>query len=296
MALRHVAIIYETEASARTRLTAFGYPPEIADEIAVYLAQATDLPEHVEDITAGLAAIGAAAEFIALDDLPLRLPELIAKRDETLLWCLTDGIRYYRGSAVPALSRLTGLARYGSLPTAQHLCQDKFASLCLATAAGARTPPTLLLEADIELGRLGDFRRDKGPFFVKPNTLGAKIGIFADSLCSNLPEAIALSRRIHARYGDRAVVQPFLDGHDVRVSYMDTGLPMADALGVEMLAKDPAGETGGAFMTMKDNETLSGAKDATGARGGFGKETCGSLHPPHGRSQVLLCSCPCCCR
>ncbi len=34
----------------------------------------------------------------------------------------------------------------------------------------------------------------------------------------------------------------------------------------------PASETGGAFLTMKDNETLSGARDASGARGGFGAD------------------------
>ena len=42
---------------------------------------------------------------------------------------------------------------------------------------------------------------------------------------------------------------------------MDTGGDFADQLGVEQLAKNPASETAGAFMTMKDNETLSGARD-----------------------------------
>ena len=52
---------------------------------------------------------------------------------------------------------------------------------------------------------------------------------------------------------------------------MDCGGAFADQLGVERMAKNPASETGGAFLTMKDNATLSGAKDIFGARGGFGE-------------------------
>jgi D-alanine-D-alanine ligase len=51
---------------------------------------------------------------------------------------------------------------------------------------------------------------------------------------------------------------------------MDCGGAFADQIGVERIEKNPASETGGAFLTMKDNETLSGAKDTSGGRGGFG--------------------------
>ena len=49
---------------------AFGYPPDVAAEIAVYLAQSTDLPLFIDDIAQALAREGIAAEFVALDDLP----------------------------------------------------------------------------------------------------------------------------------------------------------------------------------------------------------------------------------
>ncbi|MGO9933925.1 MAG: hypothetical protein ACLPV8_19230, partial [Steroidobacteraceae bacterium] len=52
-----------------------------------------------------------------------------------------------------------------------------------------------------------------------------------------------------------------VEGDDVRVSFMDLGRGFAEQLGIDRLVKDPASETGGAFMTMKDNETLSGARD-----------------------------------
>ena len=131
-------------------------------------------------------------------------------------------------------------------------------------------PPTRLMEGGAEIAALGDWPKPAGPLFVKPNTLGAKIGIFADSLCCDGLEANDRARRIWERYHDRALIQPFVDGDDVRVSFMDLGGEFADQLGVERIVKDPKSETGGAFLTMKDNETLSGARDTAGGRGGFG--------------------------
>ena len=76
--------------------------------------------------------------------------------------------------------------------------------------------------------------------------------------------------RIQDRYRDRALIQSFVEGDDVRVSFMELGGDFADQLGVERIVKNPASETGGAYLTMKDNETLSGAKDTAGTRGSFG--------------------------
>jgi D-alanine-D-alanine ligase-like ATP-grasp enzyme len=277
--LSNVVIAFESEDAGRRRLETFGYPPDVAAEIAVYLAQSTDLPLFVDDIAQALRAKGIEAEFVALDDLSARLRELAPLRDRTIVWTLNDGMRFYRGSSVPALARLEGFARFGSPAPAAHLCQDKFASLALASAAGLAVPPTRLMEGDTEVAALGDWSKPAGPLFVKPNTLGAKIGIFADSLCGDRLEANDRARRIWERYRDRALIQPFVEGDDVRVSLMDLGGDLATQLGVERIVKDPASETGGAFLTMKDNETLSGARDTSGGRGGFGATHAGAFTP-----------------
>ncbi len=269
-ALSRAVIGFESEELARRRLAGFGYPADVAAEIAVYLAQSTDLPLFTDDISRALSQEGIAAEFVDLDRLPERLNDLAAQRDTTIVWAITDGLRFYRGSSVPALARLEGFARFGSPAAAAHLCQDKFASLALAASAGLTVPPTRLMEGENEIAALGDWTRASGPLFVKPNTLGAKIGIFADSLCRDRTEASDRAQRIWARYRDRALIQPFVEGDDVRVSYMDLGGEFADQLGVERIVKDAASEAGGAFLTMKDNETLSGARDTAGGRGGFG--------------------------
>jgi D-alanine-D-alanine ligase len=270
MILSTIVIAFETEEAARRRLESFGYAEDVAAEIAVYLAQSTDLMHVAAEIARALGDDGVRAEFTPLEALPARLCELAPRRAETIVWALTDGVRFYRGSSVPALARLEGFARFGSPAAAAHLAQDKFASLALASAAGLAVAPTRLMEADTEIAAVGAWPQT-GPLFVKPNALGAKIGIFADSLCATEEEALERVRRIWERYRDRALIQPFIEGDDVRASFIDCGGAFADQLGVERLAKNPSGETAGRFLTMRDNETLSGAKDTAGARGGFGE-------------------------
>ena len=159
MTLSTAVIAYETEEAARRRLEAFGYAPEIAAEIAVYLAQSTDLPGFVEEIADALGSNGDRSPS-SLRSMACRsgLSDLEPRRAETIVWALTDGVRFYRGSSVPALAQLEGFARFGSPSTAAHLAQDKFASLALASAAGLAVPPTRLMEGESEIAALGDWR------------------------------------------------------------------------------------------------------------------------------------------
>ena len=157
MALSTAVIAYETEEAARRRLEAFGYSAEIAAEIAVYLAQSTDLPQFEGEITEALAHDGIAAEFVSLDGLAQRLRDLAPQREETIVWALTDGVRFYRGSSIPALARLEGFARVrqpgdNGAPRPGQVRQPRARS-----AAGLAVPPTLLMEGEREIGALGDW-------------------------------------------------------------------------------------------------------------------------------------------
>ena len=69
----------------------------------------------------------------------------------------------------------------------------------------------------------------------------------------------------------------------MRVSFMELGGDFADQLGIERIVKNPASETGGAFLTMKDNETLSGAKDTAGDARRLRPRAQGRLRSAHGR-------------
>lgn len=222
--LKRLLALYETEAGCRARMLRRGYPPDVADEIAFYLAQATDFAAIAGDMAAELARVDVELRTASLDERDVWLPLLLGpEREGTLLWCLTDGFAWYRGSLTSSLAALLEVPQLGSPPAAQHLCQDKFRCTALAQALGIAVPATALVEDGQPLSPLPR----EGPWFVKPATLGAKLGIDTDSRADTLAEALALARRIWARYRDRAVIQAFIAGRDVRVSFMDLGVTPA---------------------------------------------------------------------
>ncbi len=256
-------ILAEREAGCAERLQAAGFGPDVATEIAGYLSQATDLVAFEAAIATALASVGLSVRFADPTAPEDWLDWLRERPSETLVWPVTDGIRYYRGSAGAATARLIGARRFGSPAAVQHLAQDKAKAGAVAAALGVPVPATGLVR-DGEW--LSPRPAGSGPWFVKPNTLGAKLGIWADSRVDDLEEALALSRRIFARYRDDAVVQAYVPGYDVRVSWMAVDREEAglDRIGVYRLDSGGGGETAGAFMTMADNRTLSGTADTEG--------------------------------
>lgn len=260
---RRLLILAESEAGCARHLADAGFEPGIAAEIAAYLSQATDLAAFEGPIRAALQATGTEVRFGDPTAPDGWLDWLRERPAATLVWPVTDGIRYYRGSHASALARLLGARSFGAPTAIQHLAQDKFKCGAVAAALGVRVPATGLMRDGAWLSAPPS---GPGPWFVKPNTLGAKLGIWADSRVADLGGAAELSRRIHARYRDDSVVQAFVPGVDVRVSYMavapDPGL---QRLGVYRLETGGGGETGGAFLTMSDNRTLSGTADTEGA-------------------------------
>ncbi|MFL5335858.1 MAG: hypothetical protein ACJ8H8_22425 [Geminicoccaceae bacterium] len=249
---RRFLILFEPEVACRGRLEAGGMAADVAAEMAFYLAQASDFEALVEPAAAAFAGIGVELICRSLDPPEGWLPLLIGpERRHTLLWSLTDGFARYRGSFVASLAALLDVPLFGSTPAAYHLCQDKFRCGSLAAALGFRTPPTVLVENGAPLSPLSVLPT-QGPLFVKPNTLGGKLGIEADSRAVDLAAALAVSRRIWERYGDRAVIQAYLPGRDVRVSCLelDAGEP---ELGIyEIVADTPAG-----FPTLGDSRRMT---------------------------------------
>lgn len=242
-------LVYEPEQACRERLLTDGHETARAAEISSYLAQSTDLAVEFDVIAAACAAHDVNFLPVELDSAAAAL----ADRDpeKTLVWTLTDGIAYFRGGAAPALARLNGLKTIGSDDSLFALCQDKFRSGAVLAALGAPVPPA-------GLARNGDWLAppptSENGWFVKPNRLGAKVGIWPDSHCQDPSHALELSRRIFAAYGDDAIVQSYVAGRNVRVSYLDvipdkTG---ADALGIAFV------DSGGDFQTMEDSLALYG--------------------------------------
>lgn len=241
-------LVHEPEKACFDRLVADGYPAERATEISSYLAQSTDLAPEFGQLAAACEKRGLAFMAIELDGAVTVLGK--ADPAKTLVWTLTDGVAYFRGSAAPALARLNGLKTIGADDSLFALCQDKFRSGAVLAALGLPVPTA-------GLARNGEWLVEPlasaAGWFVKPNRLGAKIGIWPDSRCHDLGHALELSRRVFAHYRDDVVVQPYVAGRNARASFLglkpETGV---EALGVAFV------DSGGDFQTMADSMALYG--------------------------------------
>lgn len=241
-------LVHEPEKACFDRLVADGHAPERAAEIASYLAQSTDLAHEFDALAGACLARGLSFAPVALDEAA----RLLDGEDPgtTLVWALTDGVAYFRGGAAPALARLGGFRTVGADETLFALCQDKFRSGAVLGALGLPAPPA-------GLARDGQWLVEPPVsatgWFVKPNRLGAKIGIWPDSRCGDLGHALELSRRVFAAYRDDVVVQPYVAGRNVRASFLGlTPENGVEALGVAFV------DSGGDFQTMADSLALYG--------------------------------------
>jgi D-alanine-D-alanine ligase len=246
-------LVHEPEHACRDRLIAEGLPSGRAREIGSYLAQSTDIAADFGEIEQACAQRGLRFRPVVLDEAPAAF----AKADpaSTVVWTLTDGIAYFRGGAAPALARLWGLRTLGSDDSVFALCQDKFRSGAVLRAFGIPVPPAGLLR-----GRqvLVELPASSTGWFVKPNRLGAKIGIWENSHCRSTEAAIELGARIREAYGDDAIVQPHVPGRNVRSSFLavDPDADMAGALRSVFV------DSGGDFQTMAESLALYGGTGA----------------------------------
>ncbi|RUM97074.1 D-alanine:D-lactate ligase-like protein [Pseudaminobacter arsenicus] len=245
-------LVHETEKACLDRLATEGFAAERAAEISSYLAQSTDLAPEFDAIAQACAQRGLRFEPVALDEASATLAG--RKPEVTLVWTLTDGIAYFRGGAGPALARLNGLPTFGSDDSLFALCQDKFRSGAVLGALGLPVPAAGLAH---DGQWLVEPQHSKSGYFVKPNRLGAKIGIYPDSHCHSPDTALALSRRIFEAYRDDAIVQPYVTGRNVRLSFleMESGAG-AEAFGISFV------NAGGDFQTMQDSLALYGETGA----------------------------------
>ncbi|PWK63175.1 D-alanine:D-lactate ligase-like protein [Aminobacter sp. AP02] len=266
-------LVHEPERACRDRLLADGFSQKAATEISSYLAQSTDLAPEFGALADACARRGLDFRAVELDDAAVAMAA--CDRKTTLVWTLTDGIAYFRGGAAPALARLNGLATIGADDSLFALCQDKFRAGAVLAALGLPVPLAGLARG----GRwLVEPPASSSGYFVKPNRLGAKIGIWKDSRCSVANEALVLGRRVFDAYRDDVIVQPYVAGRNVRASFLAVDIDAGpQALGIVFV------DSGGDFQTMADSMALYGETgSAARAEGRYAEPelvAVGSLQP-----------------
>lgn len=259
MSEKTLLLIHEREADCLLRLSRQGIAGPRAAEISSYLAQSTDLAPEFAAISEACSAEGIHFQSITLDEFVRgdALPQ-----GDVLAWTLTDGIAYFSGSVAPAIARLHGMQCVGAESALFALCQDKFRSGAVLQALGFPLPATALARNGTFVSP-ANVLEHASSYFVKPNRLGAKIGIYANSHCGSLDEAMELSRRIFTDYGDDAVVQAYVPGVNVRASWLDLdGKSDMSRLGIWRV------EAEGDYQTMADSMALYGDSGAQAMRDG----------------------------
>jgi D-alanine-D-alanine ligase len=250
-------LVRERPETCRDRLIADGMDPDRAAEVASYLDQADDIAGDLAAIEAECDARGLVFRLVELDGFAAALDR--HDPHATLVWTLTDGFAYFRGSLAPALAQARGFRLIGSPPDLFYLTQDKMRSTAALAALGLPVPATTLARGARALSAPPPC--DRG-WFVKPNRLGAKIGVWPDSRAAHLEAALALSMRIREAYGDDAVIQTYAPGRNVRVSLLDVrGRAGPQAAGLYAI------DTGSDFLTMRESKALTGAIEAAPASG-----------------------------
>lgn len=243
-------LAYEMESSCAKRLVSTGLCADRAAEIAFYLAQSTDILREFAAIERACSEQGIRFVPVEAGSLHGVIPRINA--ETSAFWLLTDGTGYFEGSFATAAAAAAGLQQIGSEGPLFFLAQDKFRSTAIMRALGLPVPETVLSRNGIPLSPI-PFEKGEHGLFVKPNRLGAKIGISERAHVETLEEALQVSKRIYQDYRDDAVIQTYVAGRNIRASYLDTTANGGIApLGLYEV------DSGADFQSMTESFTLQG--------------------------------------
>ena len=220
--LSRIVIFFERREDVISRAVRRGFSRHRADEVSHWLLPSKDIKHTVASLRDTASRSGVDIELLCTTQIVEGADRSIfewARRGGLLFWNITDGCAFFSGSHLTSLALLINVPYFGCPPFAQALAQDKFKLFQLCTALGIAAPDSALVEnGEIICTFTG---RPKGPFFVKPNSLGNKIGLHDASLCSSLKTALQQATTINHELFDRAVVQEFIEGPEIRVTFIN---------------------------------------------------------------------------
>lgn len=202
------------------------------EEMSYFLFGRSDIDDVIAEVEPVLKSRGTALDVLDVAETSSLAISSELERQSWLVWNITDGGGPFSGSHVPSFARLLGIRRFGNSSYNQFLSQDKFKCGLFCRQLGVPVPPTLLCEGRTVIA--GSLEEVTGQLFVKPCALDNKIGIFPDACANDIETALMVSERIHHMYGDRALIQPFIQGKDLRVSFLnvDPTSNLLDSIGL----------------------------------------------------------------
>ncbi|MDV7340528.1 hypothetical protein RYZ26_13060 [Terasakiella sp. A23] len=247
--LRKAFIIYEDRDKWLASDKAQAYDKADAKEMSKWLMPKEAVANTLDILRNNSTNNSIQFEIIELDDWKSDFHNFIKNHSEdSILWPITDGFGLFHGSHVISMAELYGLRCFGCGVQAHVFAQDKFKLTTLCENIGISVPASQLVDNQSIIAQTQ--RCVFSRYFVKPNSLGNKIGINKHSKCTDHTQALAQARQLQEATFDKILIQEYISGVDLRVTYINTGTGEAPQYGFHLIPFDD--EKGLPFISRYD--------------------------------------------
>jgi D-alanine-D-alanine ligase-like ATP-grasp enzyme len=235
------------------------------EELAFLIPREGEVLNTFGEMKAVLAEHSIESELIEAGEHGSLARYLAKTNGETVFWNMTDGFYPVTASYFPAFAAMRGHRYFGNSSSLQLAVQNKFLQYIICGQLGIKTPETYLYDGSTRISakppQEGEFT-----FFVKPFDLANSIGIFNDSVCDTLDDAVAVAVRIKQHYRTKTLIQRYVPGTSIRVNYVavNRGSPVRDCLGIHRMQGPP--EPDNPFSTFEAHVADFAKADADYAR------------------------------
>lgn len=220
---KRILLVTETRQSWISKGPISKSNPEMLDKLQYFLPRDMDIYELYKEIAIAGEKDNIEVQLVRISDGQELQERIRAIIDESfIIWSISDGQIRYRGGYIPSISKTLRIPYFGSSTAVQSICSNKYISSLSLLHAGINVPWSCYADGDEILSSHNKMKID-GPFFVKPNQLGSQIGINEKSLAYSWEDALERSVEIKKEFNSRAIIQQYVEGKVIRVSYVAVG-------------------------------------------------------------------------
>lgn len=219
--LRRIMIIHEDRDCWAETAILRGISKENAMHAAYWLIDTKSVETTCTGISNAATNYNIDVERIETSDRRSVYNTISSAQDgQTIIWNISDGFSPFCGSLVACLAEFLRIPYFGSSPLSQATAQNKYNISSICHQAGIPTPPSVLTNGkDIISQTVKNIHATR--YFVKSATLGNKVFIDDGSITNSFEEAMDRAHNIYKKFGEMAVLQEFIDGGEIRLTFID---------------------------------------------------------------------------